>query len=99
MFEYNLAKQLLMSASGETIETVVINRPSEWTKVPVHQVLDTPISWSDAFPMLDYKYVTAYQCNGVIAWTDRSVICSQFVPCEFGAYMKFIKVPRDPPEA
>lgn len=93
---YNLAKQLIYAANGETIETVVITPSHFDTKTPQNQVYGIPISWSEAFPMLDYKYESAYECNNVIVWTDRSVICSQFVRDEVGAYLRFVKAPRNP---
>lgn len=74
------ANDILEAAGKEPIEAVSVSsrRGSIWGEGDSdHNLGPYPVSWEDAFPVLNYKYDTGYggqDCHDVWVWTPTRVL-------------------------
>ena len=83
----NLKQWILRAADGESIEAIVIGKPTQATVIPPKvnatwarqddSKFNKVLTWQEAEPLIDYPFDSSYglpRCHAVTAWTKSRVI-------------------------
>lgn len=92
------AQDILSYAGDEKIKAIAVSptRGFAWGDDALdHNLGNEPVSWDEAFPILNYEYDTGYggqDCHDFWAWTETQVL---FVH-EYNGATRIASAPRNP---